>query len=96
MGRRRIELAGIRLLQSHNIAREFNASCLHTQANSEVWNLLLPSIANRNQHAFNAALAEPARNQKTVVTLELRFKTIVACLESLSLNPIQLQLKIVR
>ena len=52
MRRRRIELTGISVGQPAHVASKLDASRLHPQTNSEVRNLLLPRIANRNQHAL--------------------------------------------
>src|SRR6266851_10095316 len=56
----RIKLAGICLLQSADVACVLNACRLHAQADAEIRYLLLARIADRIQHAFNAALAESA------------------------------------
>src|SRR5580700_11640972 len=97
MRRRLIELARIRIRQSYDIAGKLHASGLHSQANAKVRNLILTGVANRDQHPFNSALAKTARNQQPVITFELRFDAaLVASLEALGLNPVQLKLQIVR
>src|ERR1700739_4612254 len=94
-GGSRIELARIRFRESHYIPRKLDASRLHPQANPKVRNLFLPRVADRDQHAFDAALAKSTRNQDPVITLKLRLITFVAGFEALGLNPVQLQLQIV-
>src|SRR5438270_13921281 len=92
----RIELRGIRLLQSHHVARELNAGRLHSKTDSEVRNFLLASIADRDQHALDATLAEPARNQNSIVAFQLRCNALfVSPFQTLGLNPVELQLQVV-
>src|SRR6516162_5973176 len=62
MRRRWIELAGVRLLQSTDIARKLNARGLHSKADTEIRNLVFARILNALQHAFDAALTESAGN----------------------------------
>src|SRR4051812_48429274 len=63
----RIELAGIGFSQSANVASEFNAGSLHSQANSEVGNFVLAGVADGLQHTFDTALAETSRNEDAVI-----------------------------
>src|SRR4030088_2745015 len=53
----RIELARVGIRQSANVARIFDASGLHSQADPEIGHMLFASVSNRFQHTFNAALA---------------------------------------
>src|SRR5215469_6082276 len=92
----RVEFTRIRLFESNHIARELNARRLHSQADSEVWNLLLPRITDRAQHAFNTALAKSPGHQNAVISLELRLIALVAGFQPLGFDPIQLQLQVVR
>src|SRR5580704_11536760 len=91
MRSRRIELARIGICQSAHVASELDASRLHPQTDSEVRNLLLPRIANRNQHALDAAFAKAAGHQNPVVIRELIFAGLISSLEPLSLNPVQVE-----
>src|SRR5712671_7606648 len=68
--RLRIELGAVRLLQACNISSVFNRRALHAQANAEEGNFVLASKLNGINHALNAALAESARNQDTVVAAQ--------------------------
>src|SRR5262245_25291894 len=71
MGRSRIELAGVCVFQSANVACEFDTGGLHPQADTEVRHLILAGISNGFEHAFDAALAKPARNQNAVIIAKL-------------------------
>ena len=82
---RRIELARVRLCQSTHIPRKLDARRLHPQADPEVRHLVLSRILDRIQHAFDAALAEPARHQNSVEARKLRL--IPFRLEPLGLHP---------
>src|SRR5580698_315366 len=96
MRRCRIELARVCLGQSHHIARKLDASRLHAQANSEIWDFLFARITNRDQHAFDTSLAESARNQYPVIAFKLCFNALfVGTLQTFRFNPVQLQLQIV-
>src|ERR1041385_4050812 len=55
-----IEFAGIRFGQSRDVARKLDASGLHSQADAEIRDLLLASVADGLQHAFDTAFGEPA------------------------------------
>src|SRR5271169_3678860 len=87
---RGIELTGICVRQPDHVAGKLNASGLHPEANSEVRNLFLAGIADRNQHALNPTLAETTRNEKAIVAFELRFVALVASFQALGFDPIQL------
>src|SRR5262249_49565474 len=91
-----IKLARVRLLQSNHIPGELDASRLHSQTNAEIWNLVLPRIANCAQHPFNPALPESPRDQNSVIILKLRLVALIASLQPFGFNPIQLQFEIVR
>src|SRR5271169_3794918 len=83
MRRGGIELARICIGQANYIAGKLNASGLHSETNSEVGNLFLAGIADRNQHAFNPTLSETTGNEKAVIPFELRFITLVAGFQAL-------------
>src|SRR6202521_4245227 len=80
MRSRRIELTRIGIRQSAHVTRIFNASRLHTETDSEVWDMLLARVLNRLQHAFDATLAESAGHEQSVVFFELRFITLIRSL----------------
>ena len=88
MCRCRIEFARVRFRQSADIARKLDTRCLHAQANSKIGNFVLSRVTDRLQHAFNAALAESARNQNAVVTGQLLFASLLAGFQSLGFNPV--------
>src|ERR1039458_6884013 len=62
MRRRLIELAGIGIFQPDHVARKLNAGRLHSETDPKVRNLVLAGVTNRDQHAFDAALAETAEH----------------------------------
>src|SRR5579863_3116321 len=96
MRSRGIELAGIRIRQPAYVARKLDASRLHPQTNSKVGNLLLPRIPNRNQHPLNPTFTKSPRHKNPVVLRELILAGLISSLESLGLNPVQIQFQIVR
>ena len=56
-------------------------------------------ILNRPQHALNAAFAESAGHQQPVVVFQLRLVTLVdfvSAFQPLGLNPVHIQLEVVR
>src|SRR6185312_8630194 len=64
--RGRVELTGVRLRQAADVARVLDAGGLHAEADTEVGHLLFARIADGVGHAFNAALAEAARDEGAV------------------------------
>jgi hypothetical protein len=52
------------------VARVFDRRALHPQANAEERHFVLAGIADRFDHAGNAAFAESARNQNSVHVAE--------------------------
>ena len=95
--RRRIELAGVGVGQPANVARKFDAGGLHAQANAEVRNFLLARVADRHQHAFDAALAEAARHQDAVVVVAVVRRRLLSPASSPSASiQFTLQLQVVR
>ena len=65
VGRLGIELRAIGLLNSTNVSREFDCRHLHAEAKAEIRNSMLARITRRLDFSFDAALAEPARNQNS-------------------------------
>src|SRR5271166_6565882 len=102
MRSRRIEFARICIRQADHVARELHTGGLHSQANPEVRNFFLTSITDCDQHPLDTTLPETARNQNSVVTLKLRVISItiavalIAGLQSLRFNPVQLKFQIMR
>src|SRR5207302_5713062 len=68
----RIKLAGIGIRETAHVACELDARRLHAQADTEIGNLFFASIADRNQHPLNTALAKAPRNQQAIVRSEER------------------------
>ena len=61
--------------------------------------MLLARVLDRLQHAFNAAFAESAGHEQSVVLFQLRFITLIGFVrgfQTLGFNPIQFQLQVVR
>ena len=97
MWRGGVELAGVGVLKAADIARELDAGGLHAEANAEVWHMLLASVADGVEHAFNAALAEAARNEDAVEAFELRLVGAVVgrfTFETLGLDPGNVELQV--
>src|SRR3954452_17030632 len=67
-----VELAGIRAFEHAHVSRKLDARRLHAEADPEVRNLLFARVADRVQHAFDAALAEAAGDEDAVIIFELR------------------------
>src|SRR3984957_14268634 len=90
MRRRWIELARVRLCQSHHVAGELNTSRLHAEANPKVRNFILARVTNCEQHAFYAALAESSGDQNPVIAFQLRLVTLVTvcAFQAFGLNPV--------
>src|SRR5689334_16164749 len=61
-----IELGGVRLGQTADVACELDHHGLHAQADAEIGNLEFARVADGLQHAFDAAASESARNQNAV------------------------------
>src|SRR6185437_10612543 len=58
MRRSRVEFAGIRAIQSADVACVFDPGGLHAKTDAKVGDLSFASIANRIQHPFDPALTE--------------------------------------
>ena len=61
--------------------------------------MLLARILNRSQHAFDAALAESAGDEQSVILFKLRFITLIVFVgrfQALGFDPIHFQLEVVR
>src|SRR5579864_396121 len=92
----RIKFAGIRVGQATDVSREFNARGLHAQANAKIWDLLFTRIPNRLQHAFDSAFAEATWHENSVIIAKLLFTRLLSGFQPLGLDPIYVQLKVVR
>ena len=71
MGRAGVELARVRLVETADIAREFNTCSLHAEADPEIGDLFLARIADRVQHPGDASLAESAWYQDAIIAFQL-------------------------
>src|SRR6185312_223713 len=90
---RRPELGGIGLLDADEIARGFDDSHLHAEADTEIRHVALARELRRADLALGAALAEAAGHQYTVDVLEERRRILV--LEHLALDPVEIDLHLV-
>src|SRR5438876_12086618 len=91
MRRCRIELAGVSVRETTDVAGELDASRLHPQANAKEGNFVLPRVADCNQHAFNPAFAKSAGHQNPTVIPQLLFVGWPTRFQSLGLNPVQIK-----
>src|SRR5579864_4210589 len=94
MRRTGIEFGGIGVHQAAHIARILNHQGLHAQADAEVRHLALARVANRVEHAVDAALAEAARNQDAIVALQLPLP--VRPHHALGFDPVNVHFQLVR
>src|SRR5258706_4802374 len=67
-----VEFGRVRPGQAHHVARELDHRELHAQAYAEIGDLVLARVLDRLHHAFHAALAETARNEYRVHSLQQR------------------------
>ena len=73
----------VRVFHSRYVARKFNQRNLHTQADTEVWNIVFTRIACSGDLAFNTTVAEAARDEDSIQI----FKNFdAACLHILRIN----------
>src|SRR5260370_5471395 len=68
--RLRVKFRAVRLLQSRDIARIFDGCALHPQTNSKEGYLVLARVLDGVYHALNAALAESAGNQDSIIAVQ--------------------------
>ena len=61
-----IELRRVGLLESAHVAGEFDDHRLHAETDAEIRYALLAGIADRFDHAFDAAGAEAAGNENSI------------------------------
>src|SRR5262249_34283672 len=94
MRRAGVELGGIGFIEPADIARVFDHQRLHAEADAEVRHLALPRVADRIEHAIDAALAEPARHQDAVERFELALPLIAG--HTLGFNPVDVHLQLMR
>src|SRR4051812_4304042 len=88
-----VELTRVGPFKAAHVARKLYARRLHAEADSEVRDFLLARIADRIQHAFDAALAEAAGDKDAVVIFELRVVLLAFLrLEALRFHPGNAQL----
>ena len=74
MRRRFVELRRIRILPSHDVAREFNGRTLHSETYPEERYAAFARIPDCRDLAAHATAAEPARNENAVNALEELFR----------------------
>src|SRR5690606_7415131 len=70
MRRLRIELGGVRAGEPRDVARVLDDGELHAEADSEVRHVVLAGVTYGRDLAFDAALAEAARDQDRIHALE--------------------------
>src|SRR5262249_16402094 len=90
---RRAELGRARILDARKVAGDLDDRHLHAEADAEIRHAALARIARRTDLAFGAALAEAARNEDAVHVLEIGRGVLL--LESLRLDPLQIDLHLV-
>src|SRR5262249_16786420 len=90
----RAEFGGIRALDAREIARRLDYRHLHAEADSEIGHAAFAREPRRADFSLRPALAEAARHQNAVHMLEERRGILV--LENLGLDPVELDLHLVR
>src|SRR5687767_4276284 len=65
-----IEFGGVRAREPAHVAGKLDYQRLHAEADPEIRHLIFARVADGVQHAFDAALAKPARNQNGIVALQ--------------------------
>ena len=91
-----IKFAGVGFSQAGDIARVLDASRLHAETNPEIWDLVLARVADGLQHAFDSAFTETSGNENAVIIGQLLLAGPLSRFQSLSFNPVQRQLQVVR
>ena len=89
----RIELRAVAIVQATYIPRVFDHSALHSQANSEIRDVLLASKLNCADHSGNAAFAESTGNKDAIELPERR--RFVLMLQALGFDPVDPGSKVV-
>src|SRR5438067_1106438 len=90
-----IKFAGICIHQSADSSCKLYAGCLHAEADAEIWDVIFTRVADRLQHAFNAALAKAAGNKYAVEIAKLFVACLLSGFEPFSFNPTDSQLQVV-
>lgn len=89
-------------VQATNIPGILDDGNLHSQANSQVWNLVFPGPLGRRHHSLRSSGAEPSRDQDSVRGAYIMPRFVEPCritgvdswLQGFSLNPHKIQLAI--
>jgi len=77
MRTRRIKLGAVGAGQAADIAGVFDHRHLHAQTDAEIGDLVFPRIARRQDHAFDAAVAEAARHQHAVHVRQMTCRAVL-------------------
>src|SRR5262245_60610304 len=87
-----IELARIRAVETAHVAGVFDHHGLHPQADAEIRDLVLARVADRVDHALDAALAETAGHQDAVVVLKLPFP--IVAIDTFGFDPVNIHMEL--
>ena len=90
-----VELSRIRIFQIANVAREFDARGLHSEANAKVRRARFARVGNRANHSFDAALAKAAGYENRVKVTQARF-IIVFVHQVFRFDPLDVDPQVVR
>ena len=88
-----IELRGIRILISENVARKFDRRDLHAEADPEIRDILFPRVLRRQNHALYPAVSEPARNDDSVYPA--KFLRNILLRQKFRVHPLDVYLRVV-
>src|SRR3954451_3134899 len=94
VGRARVELGGVGVVEAADVPREFDDERLHAEADAEVRDLILAGVADRVEHAVDAAFPEAAGNQDRVIRVELPLPAFAD--DALCFEPVDVDLDLVR
>ena len=75
------EFAGVGVGQPAHVAGKLDAGRLHAEADAKIRDIVFAGVTDREQHAFDAALAEAARHQQPIIVDQLFFVGAVAGFE---------------
>ena len=89
-----VELARVSVLYPRNVAGIFYNRYLHSQADSEIGNVVLPGVFRRKDHALYSSAAEAAGNDYPVQMRELAL--VVRLGQSLRIDPVDADMCIER
>ena len=72
-----IELGAVSILDSANVAGEFDCRDLHAETKAEIGQLIFPGETRRFDFAFHPAFAKPARDENAGDIFELAIDSIL-------------------